>query len=237
MEAATHSYLGNTLESVPYSLAHEVEDGREFDIILIGFKDIVLFPYETIPLRISNETWTDINTVRSQHSNMSPNLIGIVNISKQSHEFASIGTLVSIKSKGATAPRHTNDVVSGSSGGDWAITAYGRRRFHVKQMWHWRSLRLASVVILAEDFHCPLGNFRPTEGFSSNNNGVEGSANQNRDTRGIEHAFPNWVNEARSSSCLARRIWVSLLNSHEPCGVSIMCIFYFILSESVYIYS
>lgn len=212
MEAASHSYLGGQLESIPYSLKHEVEDGRRFDIIMIGLNDVVLFPYETIALRISNETNTDINTILSQHANISSDLIGIVNIS-QSHVYADIGTLVSVKSKGATTPQ------SSTVPGDWAITAYGHGRFHVEHTWHWQSLHLATVVVLAEDFGCPVGYSRGSEVFGNYISIRSSSDKSRRGTTGVEHAFPAWIAEARSPFCLARRVWVSLLNSFSPCGM------------------
>lgn len=149
-EPSCHSYLGNSLSEV-HSVSF-LKVGLIYEILLIPIHDIVLFPGETVPLRIHNrdvirEVCAMMNHIRND-SNHSDTLdssscaptpcfsyLGIVGLFDS--KIAPIGTAIEIKSSnlngplGATISNGTQQDTSPQEREEVVLTAKGRSRFKV----------------------------------------------------------------------------------------------------------
>lgn len=138
-QAAAHSYLGQDLLDVVNPLGREVlRAGSEIDLLLIPLWRVVLFPGETLPLRLQQAWMADgVRQVLSGHSPV--NHIGIAYARNISQDFSGIGTIIEVRS---ISPPDQEEVI---------IMSKGRHRFRTKTVRRARSLYYATIVVLADD--------------------------------------------------------------------------------------
>jgi Lon protease-like protein len=146
-EASSHSYLGNSLEIVPQRIYDELADCSTYSLILLSFKDIVLFPSETIPLRLSNVSYLNILKVREQSPSISQMNFGVLNLSSN-RKLAEIGTIASIRLLGTSNNQISS--LTNSSHETVPITAIGTKRFRLHASWYWEDIHIGTVTILPD---------------------------------------------------------------------------------------
>jgi hypothetical protein len=172
-EAASHSYLGPGQSTIDNCLV--LCPGEEYEILLYPIPDIVLFPGQTIPLRIQNRAFIHkFLTMRQVNNSTVVGQIGIVNISHFQNlrygSLAKVGTTMEVRS---TYRQSFNDM-------ELVVSGKGRYRFFINNIRTDSGVPLATIRILPD--------FLPT--FSTI------SINKN--------PFPQWVYDQYSPRRLAR---------------------------------
>ena len=150
-------------------------DQSECDIPLLYYPGVIIFPQETIPLRIPKQLWSDLHTLSRQQGHyqgndkLPYNYFGLVNkrhhLSRNDHvsmadrKFSKIGTIIRVRSRfinndemtdNESSPNHslrTNDV---------SVTAEGVSRFELKSTYHINGVTMGSIEILPE----PIGQLK-----------------------------------------------------------------------------
>jgi Lon protease-like protein len=154
-EPASHSYLGNDLEDVKKRDILSVNSIH--DILLLPMRDVILFPGETIPLRIQNSgLLLEIRKLFEPRIDLYGDVhedihhIGIVNATRviTGSSTLVIGTTIEIRTKSRENMRRlgTNDEV--------ILTGKGRHRFKVLKVRRQGVAALATVQILPEIYSC-----------------------------------------------------------------------------------
>lgn len=180
MEAATHSYLGSNLETIPISLNDELLPSQSYDMIILGIQDLVVFPGEVVPLRLHVAVLDYMTVLCAECPHLSRYHIGIVSagsFNSNLTQFAKFGSSVIIRSMSVPS----DNVVS--------LTSHANTRFKVDNYWqpqqhHQRmsmsntGLRLATITTLPE---------------------IEGSIPRNHFFR--SSAFPSWVSVNNGDVC------------------------------------
>ena len=170
MEPAIHSYLGDNLETIPSAYCdrfHFIEDS-EFDLPLLCYQGVVIFPGETLPLRVPKTLWSDIMKLISSGNTDSlmtkipQNYFGIVyknyrtysrssSRSNASHigGFCNIGTLVKVRAK---YHNNNNNIDSNVTVGndDIPVMLEGISRFEIINVYHSMGVTIGTVRVLNE---------------------------------------------------------------------------------------
>lgn len=165
-EPAAHSYL-NLLETV--SISNSLVESDIYEIVLIPLRDVVLFPGETIPLRLDGSHFSAIvrftEDQQRQHESRTTGHLGICNHSAQGY-LELTGTTTEVRSRAHTSTTDERDEVLLSSecfsitvaykmllGYEQVVlTAKGCHRFKVLKHWKQNGLTIGSVQILPEAF-------------------------------------------------------------------------------------
>lgn len=147
-DAASHSYLGpgqSTIEN-----CHILKTGESYEILLYPVPDVVLFPGQTIPLRIQNRAFIHKFLTMRQGTNSSTVVghIGIINISQYQNlrygTIAKVGTSMEVRS----TYRSANDT-------ELVISGKGRYRFLIMSIKSELGVPIAQVKILPDNSpHC-----------------------------------------------------------------------------------
>jgi ATP-dependent Lon protease len=146
-EAAMHSYLGNAFQEL---LERSIlQSNQVYEMLLLPLPDVIVFPTETVPLRIQNREFIlKLGQLMQEARNGNREIachIGIVRLLNRSGTIEKIGTTVEIKST------HNNTTMDDE---ELIVTAKGRHRFEiVKVKRTTASLIIAEVKILS-DYSC-----------------------------------------------------------------------------------
>lgn len=192
LEASCHSYLGNNLRDSKIRQAFSFDNSREYEVLLIPFKDIVLFPFETIPLRIHDPTLigrikqitdlTGCNTV-SRECTRNDIHIGVVYFCPSDNYKGRTGTTIEIT---ASHCSNTTEEFVIHSPEELVLTAKGRYRFKIVSVRKHSNLVYASVKILQDSSGYYSPNYRCQEAYNP---------------------FPRWAYEVISPKALARQAY------------------------------
>lgn len=148
-DPASHSYLGPGNSTIDN--CHILNAGDEYEILLYPVPDVVLFPGQTIPLRIQNRAF--IHKFLTMRSSPSDSLsivqlvghIGIVNITQnvgaRSISLAKVGTTMEVRS---TYRQSFNDV-------ELVVSGKGRYRFFIMEVRSESGVPIAKVKILSDN--------------------------------------------------------------------------------------
>lgn len=144
-DAASHSYLGpghSTIEN-----CHVLNPGDLCEILLYPVPDVVLFPGQTIPLRIQNRAFIHKFLTMRSSGNVNPTLVGHIGIVALSHSpdnsmtLAKVGTTMEVRS---TYRQSFNDV-------ELVVSGLGRYRFLIVEVRSESGVPIAKVRILSDN--------------------------------------------------------------------------------------
>lgn len=138
-EPAAHSYLGGNLET--QQEYNDLRENEKYEMVIFPLSDVVLFPGETLPLRISTANFLQILEFSHRKLNSTSVQLGILNISKQ-NGLSEIGTTTEIRTRTRIDSIDLNDEI--------LLTVKGRHRFTVEKFWRKSNLIFAKVLILPE---------------------------------------------------------------------------------------
>ena len=186
-EPSCHSYLGDSLRDTKTRQRIEVNLDKIYDILLVPLSDVVLFPGETIPLRLQDQNL--VNQIKHivQTSDLlgqegSDQLIGVVNIgyNRRNTSLSNFGTTVEIKAShcGRMDTQYSHN---DSNAEEVILTGKGRYRFQIlKFRIAERGVIFAQARLLEDSriAHFPL--------------------------RSEQDSFPHWVSEVNSPAMLAK---------------------------------
>lgn len=189
-EASCHSYLGNRLTSAGRKHSVTIDSKTTYQVLIITLPEVVLFPGETIPLRLQDEVLAEkvdqiIRSVQTMGGGCIKDMqtVGVLTVTRSRNGrqmLSTIGTTLEIKSShfaiSSDSPSNQKELV---------LTAKGAHRFRVKNVrTDAQGIRYASANIL-DDSACVLSMDNPK--------------------RSHENAFPAWVYHLYSPVTLARR--------------------------------
>lgn len=92
---ATHCYLGDDL--LHLRSRNFLNEGEEYDLIILPLPNIVLFPYESLPLRISNKSYKAViessmrGNTNSSFKGLTSCHLGIINLTEKNIAVGDIG--------------------------------------------------------------------------------------------------------------------------------------------------
>eukprot|EP01036_Dinobryon_divergens_P025937 gene25938-34536_t len=178
MEPSSHSYLGSNQQDIfmqrPWR--HSLDESflqKEWQILLIPLQEVVLFPGETIPLRLGNSEIaravrdiitndhqflpnTNSNVAALDCNSKSP-LIGIVSFVSSSQRIHKVGTAIEVRSCSAWTGGEGEDREGDRDrdregpGSGLAVTAKGRQRFKILRVGRQQAgLTYATVRFLSD---------------------------------------------------------------------------------------
>ncbi len=145
--AASHSYLGDRLQEL--NAINFLNEGQTYEVVILPMPDVVLFPGETIPLRIQNRELTRrlgefVESTRNGYNTVSLNF-GILRVTynrdDRSNAMDNYGTTIDIRSIGNNANEDYDEFL---------LTAKGRQRFRKLSMKVVNGIYLAQVEILSD---------------------------------------------------------------------------------------
>jgi hypothetical protein len=161
LDASTHSYLGNSLETVALGNFNDIEliEYSTYRFVCIHPPNLVILPDETVPFRLSQETIQNIESTKVYVPDIVRDHLGIVTMTLDGTSLAKdprnaegrlrirndIGTVVRIRRRGQPA---INTITTQSQ--SIPIIAVGIARFQILRLERFRSLTIANVVILPE---------------------------------------------------------------------------------------
>eukprot|EP01031_Cornospumella_fuschlensis_P005509 gene5509-6856_t len=168
-EPASHSYLGDQMSHVSPSLRGLLKAGEQYDVVLVPLQDVVLFPGETLPLRVHQQEYIQhLSSVLRREE--SPPLIGVTHILQRRRNLPTpagdgilsrispIGTIIEIR----TAHRREEDFE------ELLCTSKGRQRFRIESLTHTGRILRAKVRILDDTLPRPCDQpicMHPLPGF------------------------------------------------------------------------
>ena len=147
-EPSCHSYLGESLkDSKRRDVVLDLKWGKEYRILLVSLSDIVLFPGETIPLRLQDQNIVNhvkriLNGLDSNNSMDSEDLIiGVVNCPRigrgQPNLVGSFGTTIEVRSSSCSL---LNQIINPYGQNRYAeeiiLTGRGQYRFKILSVHH-----------------------------------------------------------------------------------------------------
>lgn len=194
-EPSCHSYLGDRLKSLKRQ--HILADpNRTFKVLLIPLPDVVVFPGETVPLRLQDEQLARrVNDIIRESQQLSEDidsadvqLVGVVTVMASRMTGRSIlsatGTTLEIKSAHFSEPP---PVTSPYQQRELVLTAKGRYRFRVQStQTEGPGVRYATATLCVES-ECG----RPWD----------------HEKQWATSPFPPWVYDAYSPATLARQAY------------------------------
>ena len=216
LEPACHSYLGPNLQDIRVRQGVNIDPLKAYELLLIPLHDIVLFPGETIPLRLQQrgviervESILNTSAFNELHGIKDNAMqIGIVNMYSQqdsvnvfgvyrrrSNTICTIGTTIEVRSSFNTMDLESNargaaDNMPRRHAEELVLTAKGRHRFKIEQVRRdspGGEILYATVKILQD--HMPSSSKIHTVGF------------------GGYGCFPRWVHRLNSPRFLARKCY------------------------------
>ena len=184
---ASHSYLGDDLEAV--RSRNFLNEGDECEILLIPLRNIILFPGDTLPLRLRNKSYIRAienlmkGTTKAFHGGLNSLHLGVVNLSDDRVKKGVVGTTSEIRghrshimdsSRGGSSSRSSSNGSSRFNTGidaatnetdEMVLTAKGCHRFQVlEDVKTLNGVLTARVLILGENiprFHRELASTNP----------------------------------------------------------------------------
>ena len=120
---ASHSYLGDDLEAV--RSRNFLNEGDECEILLIPLRNIILFPGDTLPLRLRNKSYIRAienlmkGTTKAFHGGLNSLHLGVVNLSDDRVKKGFIGTTSEIRG-------HRSHIMDSPRGGSSSSNVNGR---------------------------------------------------------------------------------------------------------------
>lgn len=178
-EAASHSYLGNELRE--FHLRMDLEPGKEYRILLLPLPNTIVFPGETVPLRIHNSGFiTKLQSLIERAKNSDPDAvcnIGIVSINSHlgSRCLNQFGVVSEIQSFQLNNLGSSEEII---------LTVKGKCRFKLLQMQQSYDSLSADIYIMAD--------YIPSFG--------------SKDPSGC-NLYPPWLTECFSARRLARIVF------------------------------
>lgn len=145
--AASHSYLGDRLQEL--IAINFLNEGQTYEVLILPMPDVVLFPGETIPLRIQNRELTRrlgefVESSRNGYHTVSLNF-GILRVTynrdDRSNVMDNYGTTIDIRSIGNNGNEDYDEFL---------LTAKGRQRFKKLSMKVVNGIYIAEVEILSD---------------------------------------------------------------------------------------
>lgn len=153
---ASHSYLGDNLETI--RSRNFLNEGAEYELLIVPLRNIILFPGDTLPLRLRNKSYVTAleNLTKVPASNYLEETnsfhLGVVNLTSNRIAVGTVGTTSEIRG-------HRSQEVS-SSGRmpgeqqceqEMIVTAKGCHRFRLlEEARRVKGVLVARVVILSE---------------------------------------------------------------------------------------
>ena len=168
LEPSCHSYLGDQLKDTKIRQNINVDVDKTYTLLLLPLVDVVLFPGETLPLRISNPVLARKIISIQRHSeriqlqsaqNEEIVQIGIVNqIPSRNGRFSigTIGTTIEIRSYHCNSSRnnppslHRVNSTNTTSSDEITLTGKGRHRFLILSTLREEGVLLATVKLLKD---------------------------------------------------------------------------------------
>lgn len=148
-EPACHSYLGDQLKDSRRRGLFDVEWGKEYRLLLIPLVDIVLFPGETIPLRLQDQNLVNhVKRIINDQENSSLSgegredlLIGVVNNPRSGRGRTSLsgcfGTTIEIRSSSCSQiNQFLHSIDPGRTVEEIVLTGRGQFRFQIVHLHH-----------------------------------------------------------------------------------------------------
>lgn len=221
--AASHNYLGNRFE-YQENFRETFDTGESINIPLILFNKIVLFPGDTLPLRIQKHMNVNLyEHLRSKLISKSLKVVGIVTkwpktTAAAGVDFNLIRRMVSenesqmLGSYGIPSIGITVEIVSWSLEADdeIIIMGKGRQRFSIIGMSSRNRVPFGDVLILNDDEPMSLSYFENSYLLGNRSSGVGDSA-----ISAALNPFPQWVSDAKCPLHLAAQAYQSYLSSLE----------------------
>lgn len=215
-DPSCHSYLGENLEDI--NNRNILEPNTDYEILIIPLREVVLFPGETLPLRLKYpeeiaEVRRLLNESKSVVSGPTENPavlhLGVVNmaiaLNSQRNRFAMTGTSVEIQSRS----KMSVEVYPEDGHHELIITAKGRYRFRILSTKRIRGVLYGTVRILPDTL--PLSFNKKERSLSP---------------------YPNWVYTAYSPALLAKTAY-QLFSSSLMLSVSFYTQLYYIFAFSI----
>ncbi len=152
-DPASHGYLGNNMEDVKRRNVLLVNE--TYELLLLPIRDIILFPGETLPLRIQNPVFiseiqklceSNVNVYGDAHDEVCH--LGVVNAAWLTRSVFPQGTTIEVRSKS----RRSGAAVANRSESDeeLVLTSKGRHRFKILKLRRQRGVTFATVRIQSE---------------------------------------------------------------------------------------
>jgi len=197
-EPACHSYLGDHLKDSRRRGLFEVEWGKEYRLLLIPLVDIVLFPGETIPLRLQDQNLVNhVKRIIHDQENSSlggegqeDHIIGVVNNPRTGRGRTNLngcfGTTLEIRSSSCSqVSQFLHSVDPGRPIEEVVLTGRGQFRFQIVRLHH-----VGSGV-----------NYATIRMFD------ERTVNCNSERLEL-NPFPSWVYKSNAPSTLAKKAFL-----------------------------
>lgn len=199
-----HSYLGEgeNVNSRIFFARNEVIN----NLILIALRDIVLFPDETLPLRINDQFYINkLLSLLNNYGSHDPTIIGVINIdsSQNSNLVGVVGSIFEARRKVNISVNQDSSLSSNSlhpnDTNEITLTGKGRNRFRVKSTRKEEGVLYAKVEIIPDicEISSPYSCSKNVVNFSSSNS----------------KPFPNWVYNFQCPRLLAREVYKLLCSS------------------------
>ncbi|CBN74673.1 conserved unknown protein [Ectocarpus siliculosus] len=233
---ATHAYLGEATTGSSSLSRKDLEEGSTVEIPILALPGVVLFPGESLPLRLHNPAYADL--VESflgggagaggggggggSGGQQAARHLGVVNRldSRRGgpHVGASpVGTTAEVRSGHGGSAEDADGGGEGGDGGGLAMMARGRHRFRLVEDLGWRRGVLYWKVVICPD-HCP-GTFRPPVPRAFREFPGTDRRGRRRRRDGGNHwpmAVPRFAVVANSPAVLAARAASLLREQREP---------------------
>ncbi|RYG61337.1 hypothetical protein EON64_18645, partial [archaeon] len=158
IEPASHSYLGYQLSHVSPSLRGLLTPGELYNLILVPLQDVVLFPGETLPLRVRQQEYIRrLSSVLGREDTHTPELIGVTHIlsrlarrpSRLPTTHHDLDTILSRLNKiGTTIEIRTAHRTEEDNFEELLCTSRGRQRFFIESLAQSGRIFTARVRIL-----------------------------------------------------------------------------------------
>lgn len=190
LEASSHSYLGDQLRDTRARSSQIVEVDKIYRVLLVPLPDVVLFPGETIPLRIHNPDLVrnvqriveEVEVIQGSAAAADCDLIGVVNnprLDRHRSVLCTFGTTIDVRS--VSFPRIRGAL---QTYGDLVLTAKGKFRFQIISVQHQNlGIVFASAKLLPDSQMTPK-----------------------LDKHALS-SFPKWVYEVSAPATLAKRAY------------------------------
>ncbi|CAM9918512.1 unnamed protein product [Ectocarpus sp. 4 AP-2014] len=234
---ATHAYLGEATTGSSSLSRKDLEEGSTVEIPILALPGVVLFPGESLPLRLHNPAYADLvgsflcggagaggrgggDDSGGQQASRHLGVVNRLDSTRGGPQVGAspVGTTAEVRSGHGGSAEDAAGEGEGGDGGGLAMMARGRHRFRLVEDLGWRrGVRYWKVIICPD--HCPE-TFRPPVPRAFREfpgTGRRGRRRRRRD--GGNHwpmAVPRFAVVANSPAVLAARAASLLREQREP---------------------
>eukprot|EP01039_Chlorochromonas_danica_P007792 gene7792-8603_t len=142
-EPASHSYLGGHLEDV--RSGDQLVPGEVYDLLLLPLEGVVLFPGETLPLRVRQRELVQLLSLEGgSQAREGVQRVGVVDLicSRGRHSLRRLGTTIEVRARAPHMPQQEEEE-------ELLCVSRGKQRFEVLSFQIGRAVK-ASVRVLEE---------------------------------------------------------------------------------------